>query len=260
MKEKRVEGRGKLGPRRALVLDGGGPSRNIEQDLKLAARALNCDSVSTKNANDFFLRLKEEAEAFDFIALNPSAEGFNVEETLNVFQQLESRGIPPVLLVGGGKGHLYDFAKAFSISAEFDEKTSVYQMGFVLNQIFFPCFLEKRECARTPLELDVEMDFGKGLPKQKTRILNISAGGAYVQTDRTYSERSLVNLTIHLPSEMDPVECTGRVVYNQEPQHGFPEIRPQGMGVHFEGINFSDVTRLKILVDANLMPFHLLRL
>ena len=240
--------------RRALILEAGGVFQEVEQYLKFAIEMNECDAVFHQSSDCFWTQMKEGVEDYDFLAINPTAEGFNLEKTMGILSKLELHGLPPILYVGHDSKKEVTSSRALNAAARITESFTSYQVGFIVNHILYPVLMDKREYPRVPVSLDVEYQTAVGDYKEKCQALNVSAGGVFLETQRKFEERSLLELTVHLPREMDPVECTGRVVFQQPEYEAFREIHPAGLGVHFEGINLADVTRLKIFVSENLLP------
>ncbi len=94
-----------------------------------------------------------------------------------------------------------------------------------------PSLNRERRSLRVPADWPVQVRTGRR--EKDARVYAISAGGAYLATERPLMRRSLVHLTLPLPS--GAIQATARVVMTNVPGNLMRRNLPVGMGVSFTG-------------------------
>jgi|GEM_PF-6306029 len=96
---------------------------------------------------------------------------------------------------------------------------------------------DRREAERQEARVKIRFATPEALEKEYTS--NISKGGLFVNTRKTYPLRSKVKFIMVFPISDEVVELTGEVVHVQEPR---PDVDPSQSGI---GVQFIDLTPQK---------------
>lgn len=111
---------------------------------------------------------------------------------------------------------------------------------------------EQRKNPRYAVELEVGLgsdhNFYHGLSE------NMSEGGIFIATHRTYSKGDHIELTIGLPTEPDPVAVTGEIRWVRE--YSETSDVPPGIGVAFTDLSEAAEEAIRRFLQARAPLFY----
>jgi len=86
--------------------------------------------------------------------------------------------------------------------------------------------------------LDVELTSGE--EKLTATTGNISLGGLFVETDRTFPLQTRLQIRFRIPTQPEPIDVSGEVRWIEQGGPG----QPAGIGVRFQGLRAREVWAL----------------
>jgi Tfp pilus assembly protein PilZ len=108
----------------------------------------------------------------------------------------------------------------------------------------------RRRFKRLPIEFDIEFKFPRESLYYQGKVLNISAVGLLVFTEKIYALGDILNIKLNLLPKPGIIELKGRVVWLVQ-----KEIQPQiypGMGLEFYNTDTSTQKSIVEFVERNL--------
>ena len=96
----------------------------------------------------------------------------------------------------------------------------------------------RRTDPRYARRLDVELTSGE--EKLTATTGNISLGGLFVETDRTFPLQTRLQICFRIPTQPEPIDVSGEVRWIEQGGPG----QPAGIGVRFQGLRAREVWAL----------------
>lgn len=81
------------------------------------------------------------------------------------------------------------------------------------------------------------------------RVLNINAGGLFVETDRLHPVDTLLTLEFTLPGQTSTLRCKGRVAWVNHPEWVKTSSLPSGMGIQFLDLTDDAAAAVRAIVE-----------
>ena len=116
-----------------------------------------------------------------------------------------------------------------------------------------PSLNRERRALRVPADWPVQVRTGRR--EKDARVYAISAGGAYLATERPLMRRSLLHLSLPLPA--GPIQTTARVVMTNVPGNLMRRNLPVGMGVSFTGTPVEHEAALQMYAEERFRQLEL---
>ncbi|NIQ97331.1 MAG: PilZ domain-containing protein [Desulfuromonadales bacterium] len=109
--------------------------------------------------------------------------------------------------------------------------------------------LNQRMTPRIPLTLEATLKApGASATGRETHTVNISEGGAFIETDDPLAPGQTLELELVLPDDDRPLNCSARVVWNISPPVSGNQGHPLGMGLEF--LKIDDHQRLRRFLQS----------
>lgn len=239
---------------KAFILNNKNRDETFQRNFFRTLSLLDCSVETSTIWSEAFSEIKKTSKEYNLLVLDPTVRGFDSQKLNSLLTSLDPTCRPRIIIFSGGPTDdlsLLEFQ--LNSCAKIQENHSAYEMAFILNRIMHPEKLNRRENPRILVHSKIEYEcYVDEIPKHG-RVLNLSVGGLYLQSQTPEAPRKLLELKLVLSDGKEPIECTGRVVFQHIAQPSTEDLYPSGMGVRFLGINDVDRCRIGEFVHPRLL-------